>query len=270
MGPITTNVLDNAIAYSVLAGPRVGDALSQQQPPPHANSLTKPSKDLKGIRIGVFPSQFEDADDAIVQDCRSALKKMEALGAEIVQVSIPCMQEMSLAHAITITSEMAFTMDRYHDRVEELSPATQISLELGRSFSSRDLLAAHRVRAYAMRVIEELFEKIDVYATPATGVIAPKIKPEVETRGESNLRQTQSIMRHMTLGNLVGIPGMTFPVGYTSEGLPTSMMIQSAHWEEDVLFRVASALELPRMRPKVYFSLLDRAKKLSVWRNKID
>lgn len=254
--------MDNAITYSVLAGPRAGDSLSQWQPPPHAYSLTKPSKDLKGVRIGIFPSQFEDADDAIVQDCRAALKTMEGLGAEVVQVAIPCLQEMNIAHAIIIMSEMALTMDRYYDRIEEMSPETQISLEVGRSFSSRDLLAAYRVRAYAMRHVEELFETIDVYVTPATGVIAPKIRSEVESRGESNLSQTQSIMRHMALGNLVGVPGMTFPVGYTSDGVPTSMMIQSQHWDEDVLFRVASAVEVPRKRPKVYYSVLDRAKEL--------
>ncbi len=255
--------MDTAIAYSILAGPQPDDALSDQQPPPHSNSLTQPSKDLKGVRIGIFPDHFEDADDAIVQDCRRVLQQMKDLGAEVVDVSIPCMQQINMAHSITILTEMGHFLDPYYDHVNEISPEVQISLAVGRAFSSRDFLAAQRVRGYAMKMVEELFETIDVYVSPATGLVAPEIQPEVLSRGESNLKQTGALMRYMLLGNLVGIPAMVFPVGYTSEGLPTSMQIQSAHWDEDMLFRVASAVEAPRMRPKVHYSVLDRARKMS-------
>ena len=265
-GPIATSVLDTAIGYLVMAGPQADASRmiqqKQEQPPPHAKSLTQTSKDLKGLRIGIFPEHFEDAQDAQVKDCFRVLRQLQDLGATVVNVTIPHLQQMNMAHSIIISTEMSQYMDDKYHRVEDLSPEIQITMELGRTFSSRDFLAAQRVRRYAMKVVEELFETtIDVYVSPSTAIVAPKIPPEaLEFRGESNLVQTAAIMRYMQLGNLVGIPGLSFPIGYTSEGIPTSMMVQAAHWNEDVLFRVASAVESPRMRPKVYYSVLDRAR----------
>ena len=60
------------------------------------------------------------------------------------------------------------------------------------------------------------------------------------------------------LGNLTGIPGITFPIGYDDKGLPIGLQVMSAWWREHVVLRVAHAAEtfITRRKPQVYYNLL--------------
>ena len=61
----------------------------------------------------------------------------------------------------------------------------------------------------------------------------------------------------MALGNLTGIPGMTFPVGYDVDGLPISLQVMSGWWLEHVMLRVAKTCEgfVEHQRPEVYYDI---------------
>jgi len=62
----------------------------------------------------------------------------------------------------------------------------------------------------------------------------------------------------MALGNLTGIPAMTFPIGYDNNGLPISLQVMSGWWQEHVMLRVAKATEklIDHRRPDVYYDIL--------------
>jgi Asp-tRNA(Asn)/Glu-tRNA(Gln) amidotransferase A subunit family amidase len=65
-------------------------------------------------------------------------------------------------------------------------------------------------------------------------------------------------MRYVIPGNLVGLPALTLPVGYDAQGLPISMQLMGRHWQEQILFRVAAALErvVERNRPSLFYDVL--------------
>jgi Asp-tRNA(Asn)/Glu-tRNA(Gln) amidotransferase A subunit family amidase len=65
-------------------------------------------------------------------------------------------------------------------------------------------------------------------------------------------------MRFVIPGNLVGLPAMTFPVGYDSQGLPISMQVMGRHWQEHLLFRMAAVLErvVERKRPGLFYKIM--------------
>lgn len=67
------------------------------------------------------------------------------------------------------------------------------------------------------------------------------------------------MMKYIFLGNLLGLPGISVPVGYDDNTkLPVSMHLMGAHWEEAVLLRLANALEtrhLQRKKPSAFFDL---------------
>lgn len=61
------------------------------------------------------------------------------------------------------------------------------------------------------------------------------------------------------LGNLSGIPAITVPVGYADRTeLPIGIQIQTAWWREDLMFRIAHAMEgmVELRKPKVYYDLI--------------
>lgn len=271
-GPMASNVHDAALAYAIMAGEADDDHRhqSRKQPPVHLHAYVTNARELdnphslKGLRIGIFQEHIEDGDDNVVGATKRAIEHYRSKGAEIVSITFPHLQEIHLAHAVTISTEMFSSMERHYrsERFAELSPETRISLSIGRSWSASEFLAAQMVRSYAMHHVEDLFEnKVDVVLSPATPCRAPPLEEDVMSHGESDLAKTSTLMRYVIHGNLTGIPAMVFPVAYDEEtGLPLSLQIQAAHWREDLLFRVAresrGILKDGVAKPDVYVNIL--------------
>jgi len=262
LGPIAGSVSDAALAYSIMAGSAPADFRhqSRKQPPVHLYNFTNPSNSLEGLRVGVFWAHIEDAEENIVKETKRAIAFFKSKGATVVDIELPHLHEVHRAHAVTILSEMVLNMDKYNQ--SDFQGETQASLAFGGSFNAKEFLAAQKIRAYAMRQVEELFHnKVDIIVSPATASIAPEIKADTLTHGESNMEGTAYLMRYIIHGNMTGIPGIVFPVGYDVDtGLPISVQVQAAHWREDLLLRVARVAEglLPKgwSKPSTYIDVL--------------
>lgn len=254
IGPMTNNVHDAALSYTIMAGAAHNDHRhqSQHQPPVHLHSYmshvnndvkSDSTSSLKGLRIGIFEEHIVDADEAVLNATRKAIDSYQSKGARIIQITLPNLREIHLAHGITITTEMFAMLEQhyYSKHFYELCPETRVSIAMGKSWSASEFLSAQKIRSYAMQHIEDLFEnKVDIILSPATPCVAPSLKKDVMSHGESNLAQTSTLMRYVIHGNFTGIPAIVFPISYDCEtGLPISLQIQSAHWREDLLFRVA-------------------------------
>ncbi|KAL7445557.1 hypothetical protein ACHAXM_009913 [Skeletonema potamos] len=275
MGPMANNIKDAALAYAIMAGEAENDHRhhSQKQPPVHLHAYVtnryKESSDsdnfsLKGLRIGIFHEHINDAEDNVVRATKRAIEHYLRLGAETVPITLPHLQEIHLAHGITITTEMFSLLEEHYQSThfDELCPESRVSLAIGRSWSSSEFLAAQKVRSYAMHHIEDLFKnKVDIILSPATPCTAPMMRDDVASHGESNLSETSALMRYMIHGNLTGIPALVFPIAYDDEtSLPISLQIQAAHWREDLLFHVArQSKDILRggvARPALYVDVL--------------
>lgn len=124
--------------------------------------------------------------------------------------------------------------------------------------SGVEFLAANRVKGWAMDCMRKLFaEKIDVIITPGCPIVAPRIPPGALECGESNTPLVVTVMRYVFLVNLTGIPGMTIPVGYASNG-PISVQFMADHWNDALLLRLSHFVEqkvFQRKTPKHFIKL---------------
>ena len=111
LGPLSACVEDAALAYSLIAGPDPRMPESLAQPPVTLAGWNHP--DLHGVRLGVYRAWFEHASPEVVQVCQAMLDQLQRAGAEICPVTIPGLDEIRIAHAITILSEMAAAMLPY-------------------------------------------------------------------------------------------------------------------------------------------------------------
>ncbi len=66
------------------------------------------------------------------------------------------------------------------------------------------------------------------------------------------------LMRFVVCGNFCGLPAISFPAGYTTQGLPIGMQAIGRHWEEHLLLRLAHVVEsrFKRRKPTVHFEML--------------
>lgn len=269
VGPMTNNIHDAALAYAIMAGAAENDHRhqSQKQPQVHLYDyvMNSGNSSLQGLRIGIFDEHVADSKPNVRAATKRAIEFYKSRGAEIVPITLPHLGEIHLAHGITILSEMFTLMDQhYHSpHFDKMCPETRISLSVGKSWSSSEFLAAQKVRAFAMRHIEDIFKnKVDVIVSPATPCCAPEFKADALSYGESNLAETGALMRYMIHGNFTGIPGVVFPIAYDDEtSLPISLQVQAAHWREDLLLHVADMsqgiLKSGVAKPSVYVNVLE-------------
>ena len=66
------------------------------------------------------------------------------------------------------------------------------------------------------------------------------------------------LMRFVVCANFCGLPAISFPAGYTREGLPIGIQAIGRHWEENLLLRLANVADqkLERKKPAVYHEIL--------------
>ncbi len=256
LGPIGVTARDTALLYSVMAGPDERD--------PH--TLTQPvlewsgwSGSARGVRIGVYPAWFEHADAEVVAACRESLRALREAGAEVVEIEIDELGLIHLAHLVSIGSEMVASQERFAEKhLRKFAYDVRLLFALINTLHTGDYVTAQRVRRRAGQQMARLFERVDVIATPATATAATPVPVDALSTGESNLKLLDAIMRYVTVGNLTGVPAISFPAGYTQEGLPVSLQLMGRPWEESLLLRLAHLAEQRCVRrvPRVHYSLL--------------
>ena len=116
----------------------------------------------------------------------------------------------------------------------EKSPVIVISGAPGMEERRSDPLLHHRVKDFNTQ--REVFEKIDLLATPATPVTAGRID-------KGDLQSTFSLIHNTNPLNLLGIPAISVPCGFTSSGLPIGLQLAGRWWDEATVLRAAHAYE---------------------------
>lgn len=256
LGPIGASVEDAALMYTLIAGPDPAEPLTLQQPAVRLNGWQTP--DLRGLRMGVYPEWSHHASQDVIEANEVMVAEFEKAGAELVEVSIPELDAMRVAHAITILSEMAACMRNYPENSRDFADSTRLSLVLGNEMTAHDYIQSQRMRTRALKIFERVFRDVDVILTPGTALPAQPVPPQALSNGWSDLSITTELMRFVYPGNFTGLPAITFPVGYNQDGMPISMQAMGRHWDEALLLRVAYNAELrfTRRLPPVYFDLL--------------
>lgn len=258
IGPMATTAADAALGYAVMAGADARDPNSLRQPRPEMNGWD--NLDLQGLRLGIFRPWFQHAAPEIVNHCEALLHQLQGLGAQVREVVIPDLEAARVAHAITISSEMAEAMKHaYPAHRKDFNPDVRLNLALAYSLGASDYVQAQRVRTRMMSHFERAFAEVDAVITPTTGVTAPGIPSDALRHGESDLGTLSEIMRFVTVANLTGLPAISFPAGYDGAGLPIGMQAIGRPFDERTLLRLALAAEhgIEWRPPQIRYSVLN-------------
>ena len=258
VGPMCSTVADTAILYSVIAGRDEKCPVGLQQPTPSLSSVSNLL--LDGITIGVYNEWFEDAETSIVLACKNALKSLESLGATIVQIKIPELEEVRVGHFISIASELCASMAvDFDEHFSDYNPETVGAAAGGYATTGTQYFTALKQRTRSIDILKNIFQKVDCIVTPATGMVAPKIPADAVKCGQSDLTTTGTLMKFSALANFTGIPGVVVPVGYDEDDLPIGLQVMGRWWEEHVILRVAHAVEsvVEYKPPKIYCNPLE-------------
>jgi aspartyl-tRNA(Asn)/glutamyl-tRNA(Gln) amidotransferase subunit A len=108
---------------------------------------------------------------------------------------------------------------------------------MGALFTGADFLRAQRLRERFRREIDALFQRVDLLVFP--GQAAPALRFEdFPAKGLST-----PAMRYTAPWNLLGLPAVVVPSGFSREGLPVSIQIVGRAFDDATVLRLARAYE---------------------------
>ena len=264
VGPIARSVKDCALLLSVIAGYDERDAASAELPVLDYLAATD-RVDLSGMTLGL-PKEYwqEGLSPEVEKACREAVTQAEALGATVVDVSLPHLSLGVAAYYILASAEASTNLARFDglryglrdDTVTGLveSYTASRSQGFGEEVKRRILLGTYtlssgyydayytkaaKVRRLILQDFENALSRCDALLAPASPVTAWKFG------AYSDDPLTAYKMDILTLSlNLCGLPGISLPVGLgANSGLPVGLQIFGRAFDEAGIIGIASALE---------------------------
>jgi len=262
IGPFTRDVRDAATLLEVLSGVDPADSTSMPQPvPKYPEALTG---DIEGLRIGLAKEYMVGGLDPEVKDAvDAAVKQLEKLGAEIVEVSLPHTDYAVATYYIVATAEASanlarFDGVRYCARVNGKDPIEMYGKTRGAGFGpevkrrvilgtyvlSSGYYDAYYLRAQKVRTLIrndflKAFEKADAIVTPTTPTAAFKIGAKSGDPLQMYLSDIFTISC-----NLAGICGISVPCGFTkTPKLPIGLQLFGKPFGEETILKIAHAYE---------------------------
>jgi aspartyl-tRNA(Asn)/glutamyl-tRNA(Gln) amidotransferase subunit A len=235
-GPLTRTVRDAALMLQVLAGHDPRDPSSVTRPVPDFTAGI--DRGISGQRIGVARAFFfEDCAADVVAAVDAALGVLEELGAVVEETALPDMDAAYTIGTITIAVEgAAFHAADLRERPELFSEELRAAFELGGFYSGVDYVQAQRLRRHLMETTTRAMAGLDAVVIPTSPVAAT---PIVGTPPEHAMLRPRNTMPF----NVLGLPAISVPCGFTRDGLPVGLQIVGKAFDEAGILGIAHAYE---------------------------
>ena len=263
VGPFATCVADAAELLQVIAGPDPRDSTCLKVDVPDYTAALDQS--IKGLKVGIIRECFEaDGLDAEVKaSVQASAAQLEALGAELVEVSCPRFNDGIATYYVIAPSEASANLARYDgvkygfraDNAESLAAMTSCSRAegFGAEVQRRILIGtyalsagyvdayykkAQQVRTLIRRDFDAAFQQVDLLLTPT----APSTAFKTGAHADDPLSMYLADLLTIPV-NLAGLPAISVPCGFSQSGLPIGVQLIGNVLEEAKLLQVAHQYE---------------------------
>ena len=109
--------------------------------------------------------------------------------------------------------------------------------------TATEYLKAQRVRRVARARFLRAFERVDVLVTPQLPITAPLMTEAHVTIDGTSEAVPAALTRFTRITNLVGLPSLSVPCGFSAAGLPIGLQVVGAPFDEPTVLRVGHAYE---------------------------
>lgn len=262
IGPFSRTVEDSAALLEVISGYDKHDSTSLKLPVEnYRNSL---NNDIKGMKIGVVKELMKEGLTPDVEKAlQSAINTYKSLGAEIVEISLPNLKHSIGIYYILATAECSSNLARFDgvryghrtenasnllemyckSRAEGFGPEVKRRIMLGTYALSSGYYDAYYKKAQQMRrVVTEDFLKAFAQVDALISPTCPNTAFDLGARTEDPLAMYLTDIATIS-ANLAGIPAISIPAGFDSDGMPIGLQIVTPQLTEAKLFNISYKFE---------------------------
>ena len=261
IGIVTKTVRDCAEVLDVIAGHDPLDSTSSSAPAGDATADL--DSGVKGLRFGIVREAVERLEGEVRVNFDAAVDVLRRGGAIVEEVRIPTMPYAIAIYYIVANAEASANLSRFDgiryghrstrartlndvyfdSRGEGFGAEVKRRIMIGTFALSSGYYDAYygraqRVRAKLRHEMSEALRQFDYLITPTT----PEPAFPIGAKTDDPLSMYLSDI-FTAPANLVGIPAIAVPSGFSAEGLPLSLQIMGPHFGERALFRAASFFE---------------------------
>lgn len=254
MGPITNSVEDASLVLSLMAGVDPLDSTTIK--------LNAESKNKKG-KIGIIKQFYgEGLQPEVRERTLEAIKKFEALGYQVEEVSLPALDLSLAAYYVIIPAEVSSNLMRYDgiryglslsdgenladiysdSRSSGFNAENKRRIMIGAYVLSSGYYDAYYKKAQTVRTkiineFKQAFEEFDLLAGPVSPTTAFKIGENTQDPLAMYLADV------MTVGvSLAGLPALSLPVGVGENSLPIGLQLIGNRGNDYSLLNLSSEL----------------------------
>ena len=262
IGPITKTVEDAALLLEIISGSDDFDSTVSQNKVLKYSKIINQKNSINGLKIGLPKEYFIDGmDESVRQSIKEAVKHLEDMGANVIDISLPHSKYAIAVYYILATAEASanlarFDGMRYGVRNQHLDLLTVYKKTRAQGFGSevkrRIILGtyvlssgyydayykkAQKVRALIKEDFSKAFNLCDVIISPVSPTTA---YPKGEKVNDPLKMYLDDILT--TSVNLAGNCAISIPCGFHNN-LPIGLQIIGNHFNEDLILQVANIFE---------------------------
>lgn len=262
IGPFARDINDIALLLNLISGHDPMDSTSAPiSHPDFTKYLNRPVKDMC---IGV-PSQFFDKveNKDVTDSMYDARKVFESLGVKFVELSLPHLDYGIAAYYVIAPCEASSNLARYdgvkygyrcenaegmidmycRSRAAGFGQEVKRRIMLGTYALSSGYYDAYYLKAAKIRTLitadfKKAFESCDAIFCPTAPSPAFRLGEKMDDPMQMYLTDVFTIPV-----NMAGLPGISIPGGFSSEGLPIGLQLISSHFQEAKLVQLSSAFQ---------------------------
>lgn len=262
IGPLTKDIEDMALALNAIVGHDKMDSTSiPMEYPDYTEALTS---EVKGLKIGL-PKEFfgQGIHPEIKEAVMKAAKTLESLGANVEEVSLSMTKYALPAYYLISSAEASSNLARYdgvkygyrakeYDDLLDLYKRTRDEgfgnevkrrIMLGTYALSSGYYDAYYKKAQQVRTVikndfDRVFEEYDIILTPTAPTTAFKMGEKTDDPIEMYLSDVCTVPL-----NIAGLPGLSMPCGYDSQGMPIGVQFIAKALGESTILQTAYAYE---------------------------
>lgn len=204
--------------------------------------LAPPALALRGLRFAV-PEDLvmDDIDDQVARAFTSALSRLSAAGAEIIELPMKLLHDAKQINLFSPIEAWAWHERLVTEREALYDHRVAQRIRIGASYGAQDLQRLRDERKGWIAAVETTIAGFDAMLMPTTPIVAPRIEALLAS-DDAFFEANRLLLRNPALINLLDGCALSLPC-HRSGDLPVGLMVAAPAMQDAKLIAISREIE---------------------------
>jgi len=239
-GPMTRTVADNALMLNTMAGYDRLDITSVEHG--KEDYLAQLAQPITGMRLGMPVGYFDGVNAEVAAAVESAVNLLAKLTRGVKEVALPGVTH--LGNLGTLGETLAWHEEYFKRAAGKYMLPERRRLQTAAESETKavDYIRTKWEIELLRRRVDDAFTDFDLVVLPTQRILPPTLD-ELMKRAQDPAPANPLVVSNCSPFNVLGIPAISLPCGFSKSGLPIGLMIAGPRFSEGKVLALAHAYE---------------------------